>query len=118
MLPMDIYIAIICSTSFVDNVLLTGGCAGIAGIRDRVEADLQCCRPFQSKICVKIASDPAFGSWKGARKWCMDADRSEYAMTKAKYEEFGGDYLFEHQISNRFYRTPTQKIPVIQKIIK
>ncbi|XP_067942713.1 actin-related protein 5-like [Watersipora subatra] len=88
------------------NVLLTGGCACIPGIRERVEADLRSCRPFQSEIRVKLASDPVNASWKGARKWYNDANRAQFACTKAMYEELGGEYFIEHELSNAFYKTP------------
>lgn len=87
-------------------MVLTGGCARIPGIRERVEADLRCCHPFESDINVSLAPDPVYGGWKGARQWYTDADRSQYAITKAMYEEFGGEYLIEHALSNKCYKTP------------
>lgn len=94
----------------VENVLLTGGCAAIPGIRDRVEADLRMTQPFQSEIGVTLAKDPVYGSWKGVQQWYAREDRSQCAVTKAMYEEFGGEYLKEHQLSNKYYATPTVPI--------
>jgi len=58
---------------------------------------------------VRLAADP-YGSWKGARQWYADADRTNCAITKAMYEEIGGDYLVEHELSNRYYPTPTKTL--------
>lgn len=92
---------------FSENVLLTGGCACIPGIRDRVEADLRSVRPFKSEINVTVSSDPVYSSWMGAKQWLLQPDSKKAAITKAMYEETGGDYLAEHSLSNRFYATPT-----------
>ena len=94
----------------LDNIFLTGGCAGIPGLLERVEADLRASRPFKSDITIRLASDPVNGSWKGARQWYVDADRSKYAITKAMYDEFGGEYFIEHELSNGYYKTPTTTI--------
>lgn len=83
----------------------------IPGIRDRVLADLRCCRPFKSELSVKIAKKPVFGSWMGARQWFNDSNQAKDAfMTKAMYEEFGGEYFVEHTLSNRFYPTPEASV--------
>ena len=79
----------------------------IPGIRDRVLADLRCCRPFKSELSVKLATEPVLGSWIGAREWLSDSSKAKDAfITKAMYEEHGGEYFIEHTLSNKYYPTP------------
>lgn len=91
---------------FIDNVWLSGGSAGIPGLKERVEADLRCVRPFMSSIGVHVVDNPAYSSWIGARNWWTAADRTSAAITKKEYDEHGGDFLREHSLSNTFYPTP------------
>lgn len=90
----------------LDNVWLCGGSAGIPGLKERVEADLRCVRPFKSRISVHVVDDPAYSGWIGARNWWITEDRTSSALTKKDYDEFGGEFLREHSLSNKFYPTP------------
>ena len=62
--------------------------------------------PFQSSFRVRVASNPVLDAWCGARKWAMQPDFEEFAISKEEYEEHGGERLKEHFVTNRYFQTP------------
>lgn len=94
----------------VDNIFLTGGIAGLKGLKERLCRELMEIRPFQSTFNVKIANDPTFDCWNGARKFTTSGNMSTHAVTKEDYFEMGGEYLKENCFSNYYYKTPAEKI--------
>lgn len=83
----------------------------IPGIKERVEVELRSCRPFQSEIGVKLAANPVYGSWQGAKHFINHSPHAtEAVITKAMYDEYGGEYLREHSLSNLFFPTPTASL--------
>ncbi|PSN34515.1 Actin-related protein 5 [Blattella germanica] len=91
----------------VDNVFLTGGCAALPGLMERLRRELQEMRPFKSTFNVTIAANPTLDAWYGARDFASSPSISQYLVTRSDYEEKGGDYLKEHYASNKFYPSPT-----------
>ncbi|XP_054720695.1 actin-related protein 5-like [Uloborus diversus] len=90
-----------------ENIFVTGGCAGLPFIRERIEAEVMAVRPFQSKFKVFLAEDPVCDSWKGARRWALSDDNLwKCSVNRAEYEEKGGDYLKEHWCSNHYVYLP------------
>ncbi|GFY52042.1 actin-related protein 5 [Trichonephila inaurata madagascariensis] len=97
-----------------ENVFITGGCAKLPFIKERIETELLAMRPFQSKFSVQLADDPLFDAWKGARKWALHDDNlKKFAVTRQEYEEKGGDYLKDHMCSNHYVALP----PPVRKTI-
>ena len=53
-----------------------------------------------------FTANPTLDAWLGARKCAMSPTFSTSWITRAEYEEKGGDYLKEHSASNRYMPTP------------
>ena len=52
-------------------------------------------------------ADPVLDAWHGARQWVANTpDLTAVFMTRADYEECGGEYLKEHLASNFYVPTP------------
>ncbi|CAL1298090.1 unnamed protein product [Larinioides sclopetarius] len=90
-----------------ENVFITGGCAKLPFIKERIETELLAMRPFQSKFNVQLADDPLLDAWRGARKWALNEENlKKFSVTRQEYEEKGGDYLKDHMCSNHFVSLP------------
>jgi len=89
---------------------VTDGCASFPQFVDRLRAELQAVRPFQSELSVTAASDVVLDSWRGARCWAMSEALSQSAVTVADYYEKGGEYLKEHCASNLYPTTHWLKL--------
>nr|XP_042906536.1 actin-related protein 5 isoform X2 [Parasteatoda tepidariorum] len=95
-----------------ENVFITGGCANLPLIKERVEAELLSIRPFKSNFTVQLADDVMLDAWKGAKKWATSNDNlKKFSITRQEYEEKGGDYLKEHTCSNHYVNLP----PLVRK---
>ena len=81
------------------NVFVTGGLAGLAGFRARIEASLRAEMPFGSTVAVYSASRPQLDAWRGASAWAAAAPESAF-ITRANFAEMGPQYLAEHHNSN------------------
>ena len=92
---------------FLQYVYVTGGCAKFDNFKERLERDLLAMRPFQSNFAVYTAKHPILDAWYGARKWSLTPALQTYSVTRAEYEEKGGEYLKESKISNWYHPTPT-----------
>ncbi|PNF25161.1 Actin-related protein 5 [Cryptotermes secundus] len=93
--------------ALVSNVFLTGGCASFSGLPERLRRELQEMRPFKSTFSVTVAANPTLDAWYGARTFSSSPDLSQYLLTRLEYEEKGGEYLKEHDTSNKYYPSPT-----------
>ncbi|KAK9462433.1 uncharacterized protein V1516DRAFT_710270 [Lipomyces oligophaga] len=83
------------------DIFLTGGYSLLHGLDDRLRHDLRALLPVGTDINVRRADNALLDTWKGMRKWISDAQNQKlYSVTKADYEEFGGDYLKEHRLGN------------------
>ena len=87
-------------------IYLTGGCASFDNLTERLERELLAMRPFQSKFTVYKAKNPVHDAWYGARKWALSEAFPKFSVTRAEYEEMGGEYLKESCISNQYFPTP------------
>ena len=91
----------------VDNVFLTGGAVNIPGIKERLTRELMEMRPFQSTFNITMAKNASMDAWQGAREFASSAENlKQFQITRATYEEFGGEYVKEYFASNRYYPTP------------
>ncbi|KAJ3127496.1 hypothetical protein HK098_006274 [Nowakowskiella sp. JEL0407] len=86
--------------SLAKNICITGGLSKLPGIQERIFKDITSIRPYGSIVNVYQAKDPINDAWKGARKWTMLDQVGKYFVTRAEYEEFGGEYLKEHGFGN------------------
>ncbi|XP_069682790.1 actin-related protein 5 isoform X1 [Periplaneta americana] len=94
-------------SALVSNVFLTGGCAALPGLSERLRRELLEMRPFKSTFNVTIANNTTLDAWYGAQTFSSSPDLNQYLVTRSEYEERGGEYLKEHYASNKYYPSPT-----------
>uniref|UniRef100_A0A3P8WW16 Actin-related protein 5 n=1 Tax=Cynoglossus semilaevis TaxID=244447 RepID=A0A3P8WW16_CYNSE len=79
--------------ALVSNIFLTGGNMQYPGVKERLERELLAVRPFQSQFKVTLASQPALGSWFGAKAWALEhppvGGGTEGWISRQDYEEKG-----------------------------
>lgn len=91
----------------VSNIFLTGGCATLSGLKERLERELQEIRPFKSHFRIYVSHDPALSAWRGACEFaCLPNFKKDFLITKQDYAENGGEYLKEHKASNVYNPSP------------
>lgn len=89
-----------------ENVFVTGGCAQLPGLKERIEREMMSIRPFQTPYKVNVAKNSSLDAWNGARDMATTSDFPQYLTTRNDYLEFGGEYFREHFASNRYFPTP------------
>lgn len=89
-----------------DNVFLTGGCACLPGIKERLARELREMRPYETTFQVHIAKQPDLDAWHGAQNWANTEECDQYLVSRDEYNEFGGEYLKQHFASNSYFPTP------------
>lgn len=95
----------------VNNIFITGGLAQIPGLKERLWKEMMEIRPFQSTYAIKLATNPTLDAWHGARKFATTGNNvNSFSVNKAEYEEKGGEFLKENCLSNRYYKTPLEKL--------
>lgn len=101
----------------VNNIFVTGGCARLPGLKERLEKELLEMRPFESTFSVKIANDPTLDAWYGAKKFATTGNNVQnYSISRKEYLETGGEYLKENSLSNRYFKTPPPPPPKVEAI--
>ncbi|XP_047489285.1 actin-related protein 5-like [Penaeus chinensis] len=93
----------------VKNVFLTGGPASLPGLKPRIERELLAMRPFESQFSVCLAKNPVLDPWYGARD---SADELvTMGLTRADYQEHGGDRIKYHRKGNKYWASLTPVAP-------
>lgn len=93
----------------VENVFVTGALASLPGLKQRLETDLMAARPFKSRFGVTVAQNPSADAWNGAKKFANASPRSGF-MTRQDYEEFGAEFLKQHNCSNIYTKSPSPTV--------
>lgn len=117
-----------------NNVFLTGGCSkfpgnicahcsyilyiliSFAGLKDRLSRELLEMRPFQTPHKITLAKSATLDGWHGAREFAASSGMlKKNSITRAEYNELGGEYFKEFYASNKYCPTPavTTQIPEI-----
>lgn len=87
--------------ALLKDVFLTGGNTGFLGFEERLRRELVCCLPAGAPVGVRTAGDPVLDAWRGAARWAGDGGANENAfVTRAEYDEKGGEYIKEHSLGN------------------
>lgn len=76
------------------------------GLKERLSRELMEIRPFQSTHKIFTSSNASLDAWYGARVIANSDNFDDYLITKSDYNEKGGEYLKEHQCSNKYHQTP------------
>ncbi|XP_053673909.1 actin-related protein 5 [Anopheles nili] len=90
----------------VENIFLTGGCAKIRGLKERLTREMREMLPYESRFDIEVARDPALDGWNGASKFCLTETFRQSLITRQQYEECGGEYIKEHVNGNVYFPTP------------
>lgn len=88
------------------NVFLTGGCAKLEGLKERLSRELLEMLPFKMPFNISIAEYPDLDAWLGARDFASSENFSEYLTTRQDYNEKGSEFFRSHKASNYYYPTP------------
>ncbi|KAJ3510443.1 hypothetical protein NLJ89_g4666 [Agrocybe chaxingu] len=75
----------------MQNLFITGAASQIPGMKERLHDTLQMLLPPGSKISVTRAEDPLLDAWKGMAAFSQTEEFGRVGMSKAEYEEFGGE---------------------------
>ncbi|CAD7083399.1 unnamed protein product [Hermetia illucens] len=73
----------------LENIVVTGGCALIPGMGERLQTELRALAPDDMEVKVIITEDPVAFPWQGGRVLCQSTDFSEMILTREEYEEEG-----------------------------
>lgn len=82
------------------DVFLTGGYAMFDSLDERIHRDLRAVLPAGAKLNIRKARNPLTDAWSGAAKWGRDLQHRQFFITRAEYDEMGGDYIKEHHLGN------------------
>ncbi|KAK3112020.1 Nuclear actin-protein involved in chromatin remodeling [Teratosphaeriaceae sp. CCFEE 6253] len=87
----------------VRDVFLTGGYCLFEGFEERLARELRAVLPMAAPLNVRRAGDVVGDAWRGAARWAGDVGKSSGGwVTRAEWEECGGEYLREHNLGNAF----------------
>ena len=86
----------------VKDVFLTGGYALFPNFEERLRRELRTVLPIDMSLGVRTAGDPVLDAWKGAAEWASQPESRSAFISRADWEERGGDYLKEHPLGNLF----------------
>ncbi|KAK9899604.1 actin-like ATPase domain-containing protein [Cystobasidium minutum MCA 4210] len=86
------------------NVFLTGGYSQVASFDERLKRELTSALPVGAPLGIKKASDPQLDAWRGLAKFTNSQQFKDTVVTQADYQEKGGEYIKEHDLSNAYRR--------------
>lgn len=87
--------------SVVQDFFLTGGNTLTPGFMERLEYDIPGILPAGQKINIRRANDASLDAWRGAANWAQSDSRyKDTRITRAEYDEMGGEYIKEHGLGN------------------
>jgi len=89
----------------LQNVFLTGCASQFPGLKERLHAALQSLLPPGSPINIVRAADPALDAWKGMAAFSRTEEFRRVGVTKAEYEEYGGERIKKWWGGNWNYAT-------------
>ncbi|AMD21532.1 HFL324Wp [Eremothecium sinecaudum] len=91
------------SSNMAKNVFITGGNARLPGIRERIVREFTGFLPVGTDLNVRLAEDPSLSAWKGMAKFANTELYESSIMTKKDFEEYGPEYIKEHNLGNAKY---------------
>ncbi|EGG14618.1 actin related protein 5 [Cavenderia fasciculata] len=85
------------------NIFVTGGNSLICNFKERLMYEMRQIREPGTKFNI-VGGDNILDSWMGAKKWTTDhlnvGDWNTVSISRKEYQEYGYDYLKEHDASN------------------
>ena len=77
----------------IQNVFVTGGPSQLPGIVSRLHATLRPILPPEMPLEIVRAADPMLDAWKGMADFAKTDEFKKVGVTKAEYEEWGGERI-------------------------
>ncbi|KIP05326.1 hypothetical protein PHLGIDRAFT_74446 [Phlebiopsis gigantea 11061_1 CR5-6] len=77
----------------VKNVFVTGGPSKLPGLIPRLQASLRPILPPEMPLAIVRAADPLNDAWRGMADFAKTDEFPKYGVTKAEYEEWGGERI-------------------------
>lgn len=84
-------------------IFVTGGSSLIPNLIPRLRNTLTPVLPFRAPLKIVSAldgGDPRLEAWKGMAEWSITEEAKNARISKAEYEEHGGEWLKEHSWGN------------------
>ena len=73
--------------------MITGSPSHIPGIGRRLYGTLRPILPPETSIGIRTANDPSNDAWRGMAKFSLTEEFAKVGITKADYEEHGGERI-------------------------
>ncbi|THH32608.1 hypothetical protein EUX98_g1578 [Antrodiella citrinella] len=77
----------------VKNIFVTGGPSQLPGLVDRLHATLRPILPPEMPLHIFKAKEPSVDAWKGMADFAKTDEFRTVSVTKAEYEEWGGERI-------------------------
>ncbi|TFK38658.1 actin-like ATPase domain-containing protein [Crucibulum laeve] len=77
----------------VKNVFLTGSPSQFPGLIPRLHAAMRPILPPEMPLEIMRAADPVLDAWKGMAAFSRTEEFAQVGVTKAQYEEYGGERI-------------------------
>ncbi|KAH9909082.1 putative chromatin remodeling complex subunit [Xylariomycetidae sp. FL2044] len=87
---------------FLKDIFLTGGNTLFESFDERLRQGLAPLLPVDSPLKIRRAGDAILDPWRGAAQWVGTSSWKAATITKAEWQEKGGDYLKEHDLGNSY----------------
>lgn len=72
---------------------MTGGPSQLPGLIPRLQSSLRPILPPEMLLQINRASDPFNDAWRGMADFAKTEEFSKVSITKAEYEEWGGERI-------------------------
>jgi actin-related protein 5 len=86
------------------RVFITGGNTLLPGFDHRIRTAIQSILPVGTTLNVEQSRDRV-GAWRGMAQWARSPEFASTVVSKAEYDEYGGEYIKEHRFSNGYIHT-------------
>ncbi|KAI5479257.1 actin-related protein 5 [Pseudohyphozyma bogoriensis] len=83
-----------------NNVFVTGGNTLVPNFDVRLRNTIRPILPVSSPLNIVRPYDIHLDSWRGMAKWSSTDDCGRALVTKAEYDEYGGEWLKAHGLGN------------------
>lgn len=92
-----------CWPRLFGNVFVTGGFGQVRGLAERLQAELRALAPAEIPVRISLAHDAHLDAWRGGAQLARSSPTTIPWITKAWYEEHGGERLPGHAFfTNQF----------------
>lgn len=86
--------------SLIDNIFITGGGSLLPNFKERMQSEVTSFLPVGTPFNITQAKDVFLDPWKGMQQWLQTPEAQESFVTKEEYEEYGPEYIKEHNLGN------------------